>query len=1138
MRLQLQERHQQELEQLRASLSLSCKEELLQARTDLTDRYYKDIDQLNTKHAHELEQLRAKLSENHIKEINKMRLQSAQEAARQVESEVKDRIQEHQAIVSQLENQLSLLSQTHSEELRRVAEEHREQLRQMEETVSVCLTAGLYSLYKRATVRILAGTKHCHKAQTYLSCSKHMNLSEISCFYSVIFNNQHKKGLAEEREAERNHLRAEENRLKEKLLSEAEENFASQREELQKCALDERAELEQRILEVQAQLTVESERLEALQKSLECEENPQLVAVKQKLQAQYDRELYTAKSAMAAEVKELNALLQDQLENKLQEVLCRHQEEQKGLEEKLTLEKEAALVSQREQHAAELQAQKALREQLAAQLEHLEQERQELKTRHQEELESLMANHQTALDTLEMDLVNTHKVELDKLQAVFQETNLAQLEAQEAELHERHTRVREELEERLMTNMDTLETTYLQEIQTVRDEKDAELRAAQELYASELERVTKEKQTLREELRGDLAKVHIEKFSSMAAELHQAHQAEMAEAVSSQRAALEDEHRSALDALQQQVVNLEQQHSAALQGISDLASAERRQLEKHLEELKVQHQEELQQLKGVSARELEALRRELEEEAPRQRLHFLEEVELHKCKLEEQLQQRMAQLKEESVQERAAALEELENTLRRKQQQTERAYTEKMSQLTTQLQQLDSVVSQLRAEVCGLQGELEGKRAEMDTMETLLQRRERENQEGDNLMAMLQADLSTATEQRRDLQTARDKLQRLLIEMLRITMATEDHISRKIGTCASGVRSEDKTPSHGSQETGEQLGGVTDADLSSAVDEGLELSQRLCESVFSGPEGEMEAEGEELMLEACTRLRAAVDKLLELLSQSTHQLEQMCGLQAVLSERFRDGGEAGASLLFQNSQLLEQLDHEAGLKSQLQLELHKAEGLLDGYVAEKALLEEALQQKEVQEQRLAEELEHTRSQLKQLSENHTLLLHQREALTSGLGDTEKGFLDDEEETALLEEAERLGRECVEVQRQAEKDCGGLASRLQMLEQALEEQESRAQQLEEQHRLQTEDLQQHIHALEKQLKHNRQFIDVREQAVEREHERDEFQQEIKNLEAQLRHPSKGQAAWDGKGQGLEDLVLQVCDPAGAVHVLVQ
>lgn len=56
--------------------------------------------------------------------------------------------------------------------------------------------------------------------------------------------------------------------------------------------------------------------------------------------------------------------------------------------------------------------------------------------------------------------------------------------------------------------------------------------------------------------------------------------------------------------------------------------------------------------------------------------------------------------------------------------------------------------SQLRAEASGLQGELDGKRAEMDTLETLLQRRERESQEGANLLAMLRDDLSTATQQR------------------------------------------------------------------------------------------------------------------------------------------------------------------------------------------------------------------------------------------------------------------------------------------------------------------------------------------------------------------------------------------------------
>ncbi|XP_055068411.2 pericentrin isoform X2 [Misgurnus anguillicaudatus] len=1097
LRLKLEDRHQQELEHLRSTMALAYKEDLLQARTELTDRYYKDIDQLNTKHAHELEQLRAKLSDNHIKEITKLRLQSTHEVAKQVEAEVKERTQQHQVTMTQLESQLSL---KHSKDLERTSEQHRERLRQMEETHQ----------------------KDLEKAQT----------TERS-----LVTEEFTQKSAEEQA-----------RLKEQLQAQADERLAVQTEELRRAALEERIKLEQKLEEVQKLLDSESERLQALQMSLDCEENPQLMALKQKLQAQYDREMSTAKTAMAAEVKELNALLQDQMESKLQDALSRHLEEQKQLEEKLSHQRDAMLDQQNEKHAVEIQAQKALLDQYASQLEHLKMECQELKVHHQEELESLRTNHKKALENLEMELTKKHKVELDKLDAVFQETNLAQLEAQEAELKAQHKQEREELEERLLANMDTLENTYLKEIQAVRDEKEGELRELRALLEQrligEIERVRREEQTIREELRSELAKVHMDKFTAMAMELRQAHQEEMSEVLSSQRAALEDEHHSALETLQQQVIALENQHSAALLEITNIATEEKLRQQQQMDALATQHQQQLQELREVSTRELEALRRELEEQASRQRLQSQDEAELLKCQSVAQLQQKIEELKGELENEKAVAIEELEKTLKQQHEQTELAYREKMSELTAQLQQLETVVSQLRAEVSGLQVELEGKRAEMDTLETLLQRRDRENQEGDTLLAMLRADLNTATQQRQDLQTARDKLQRMLIEMLRITIATEEHVNRKLGVCVSHGRSGDETPnsrtaktSSNPHESGDVTGVEGDPDCSvwsSAVDEGLELSQRLCESMFSGPEGEMEAEGEELMLGACTRLRTAVDKLLELVSESSQQLEQMCGLQVALDERFRDGGEARESLLLQNTQLLEQLDHEASLKSQLQLELHKAEGLMEGYVAEKAILEETLQQKETQQQRLAEELEGTRIQLEQLSENHSLLLRQREALAAGLGDTEKGFLDAEEETALLAEAERLGQECVEVQRQAEKDCGGMASRLRMLEQALEEQESQTHQLEEQHRLQTEDLQQHIDALEKQLKHNRQFID--EQAVEREHERDEFQQEIKNLEAQLRQPSKGHAG-DSKGQRVESLQALIRDKMEDYSVLL-
>lgn len=71
-------------------------------------------------------------------------------------------------------------------------------------------------------------------------------------------------------------------------------------------------------------------------------------------------------------------------------------------------------------------------------------------------------------------------------------------------------------------------------------------------------------------------------------------QAELSEAVSSQRAALEDEHRSALEALQQQVVALEKQHSAALLEITDLATAKEKQQGQQLDVLATQHQQQLQ----------------------------------------------------------------------------------------------------------------------------------------------------------------------------------------------------------------------------------------------------------------------------------------------------------------------------------------------------------------------------------------------------------------------------------------------------------------------------------------------------------------------------------------------------------------
>ncbi|XP_026874492.2 LOW QUALITY PROTEIN: pericentrin [Electrophorus electricus] len=1090
LRLQLEEKRRQDLEQLRCDMALSYKEELLQARTDLTDGYYSDIEQLNTKHALELEQLRAKLSDSHLKDITKLRLQSLADVAHQVEAQLEERArlqaEEHQARLAQLaseaerilvlENQLAQLTLQHARELERSSELHTEELKDLDARLQKTFDEELISRLEEERSRVT---------------------EELS--------QQHNNEQAQ---------------LRKQLRAQAEERLASLRDELQQATREARGEAELKLTQTQELLAGDRLRSQAPQASVDREESPQLAAAKQTLQARYESELRTAKSAMAAEVKELNALLQEQAESRLQDALCRHQEEQGKLEEKLTQQREADLGLQRQQYDQELESQRGLLEQHVSELQRLEKECQELRIRHKAELETLSANSKASLQALEAELSEKHKAELDKLQVVLQETNLAQLEAREAELVARHAQELEELETRLLCNMDTLESTYLREVQAAREESGEALK---EQHARELENVREEEQMLREQLQRDMAQVHMDKFSAMATELRQAHQEELSAALSLQKAALDAAHLSALENLQQHVLDLEKQHSTALLEIVDMTTVEKQQ---QLDSLTAQHLVQLQELRGASAREMEALRRELEEGATRQRLHFQEEAELLKCQVEEQLQQKIAQIKEDGEQERAAAVEEVQRSLREEHQQNEVRYRAKMSQLTAQLQQLDTVVAQLRAEVSGLQGELEGKRAEMATLETLLQRREREGQEGANLLAMLRDDLHAATQQRRDLQSSNDRLQRLLLETLRVTMATEDQISRRLGACVVDHRGDHppKPRTHcsgqvslqtGDKDASAMEGGVDCSAFSSATDEGLEVSDRLCESVLVGPEGELDPSREELVLGTCVRLRAAIDKLLELVSDSTQQLEQVHALQAALDERFQEGGEARDALVHHHSQIMEQLEQEASMKNHLQLELHKAEGLMEGYVAEKAALEEALQQKEAREQLLAEELESTRARLQELEEEHVLLQRQRDALSAGLGDTEK---------ALLEEAERLGRERVDVQRQAEKDRGGLAARLRLMELAAEEAEGRAQQQHEQHRTHTDDLQQHIAALEKQLKHHRQFMD--EQAVEREHERDEFQLEIKNLEAQLRLPTKGHCTADSKGQRIEDLVLQV------------
>ncbi|XP_056248818.1 pericentrin isoform X1 [Seriola aureovittata] len=1064
LHLQLEEKHSVELANLRSSLALSFKEEVIQVRSDLTDHYYEELQEMKTRHALELEQLKAKLSDSHLRELTRVRL----EAARQVEVEVEQRLwchteelQTRMTIIHTLENRLAAMSEQHDSEMQKSTQK----LKQEFAGELVCLEAAL--------------------------------------------------------KQERERVQEEMKRLREELQEKHEAEISVLRSDLVRETEKERTHLEKALHE-------EKEKLKSLQAALDNNDSPQVLIVRQRLEAQYDSELQKAKSYMATEIKELTALLKGQGEEWLHQAQERFQEEKAVLEQHLVQKYEISLAELKNNHQTELEHERATL------LNKHSQETDTLNAKYKAQLDSLSASHRDQLAAIAADLESKHNAEivaleaalnskqnadLERLEVVFQETNQAQLEALEAELTRKHQEESDELEKRMLGNMDTLEATYLKEVQTLRDEKlQLEERHRQDLNRQKsehrqiIERHAAEQLSIREELRKELAQVHMEKFSAMAAELSHIHKTELAV----QKDALDTEHCKALETLKKQVLELEQQHSTALQELSCTFSAEK-------EQLISQHKLQLQELRGISARELEACRRELEEESSRQRQHFVEEVELLKVQSEERLQDRINQLKTEFEEQKEAELENLRRCFTSEQEKKEQSYTGKMSQLTAQLQKLDAVVAQLQAEVGCLQGELKGKRAEMETLDTLLQRRERESQEGGNLLKMLTDDLQTAKEERRKLHKANEKLGKVLIEMLRSTVATEELIGQKISArTKTSQQATHQRSSSGMKDP--QESGISVADLSS---EDLELTQRLCESLLVS-DTQINPGGEEAALNACNRLRHTVDTLLELLNQANTQLEQTHDVHISLEERFSQGREDSAQLLEQHKLLLEQLDQEAKLKNQLQLELHKAEGLLEGYVAEKVVLEESLQQKEAQEERLVEELEDLKVKLHQmqsltgeldslrlkhqeLSEEHTILLRQKEHLSAGLGEREK---------ALLAETERLTQDRLDLQRQAEKDHGSLSQRLRALERELEEQETKGLETELHHKTHTEDLNQRVQALEKQLKHDRQFIE--EQAVEREHERDEFQQEIRRLEVQLRQT----ASVDNKGHRFEDLVLQV------------
>ncbi|XP_071661243.1 A-kinase anchor protein 9 isoform X5 [Patagioenas fasciata] len=396
-------------------------------------------------------------------------------------------------------------------------------------------------------------------------------------------------------------------------------------------------------------------------------------------------------------------------------------------------------------------------------------------------------------------------------------------------------------------------------------------------------------------------------------------------------------------------------------------------------------------------------------------------------------------------------------------------------------------------------------------------------------------------------QKANEKLMKILLEVVKTTVAMEETIGRHVLRLLDQTgKVQPSKPAGWDTETEESVkpcihvgyekescssyhsGSMGDDDInmwSGATDEGL-LSQHLAESGV-----EIDPENEELILNISSRLQAAVEKLLEAINETSNQLEHAKITQTeLIRESFKKQQEATEFIKYQE-ELQERLNEETKAREQLALELSKAEGLIDGYADEKAFLEKQLQEKidviDHLEQELlctGNKLQELEAEQQQIQEEKELLSRQKDAMRADAGPIEQRLVDAAVDAAsqaeLLEETEKLMKEKIEVQRQAEKEYDDLQKQVKVLEIDLEEQVNRFIELEQEKNAELMDLRQQNQALEKQLEKTRKFLD--EQAIDREHERDVFQQEIQKLEQQLKVPQRSQPVNEHQTREVEQL----------------
>uniref|UniRef100_A0A3Q3AA44 A kinase (PRKA) anchor protein 9 n=1 Tax=Kryptolebias marmoratus TaxID=37003 RepID=A0A3Q3AA44_KRYMA len=526
---------------------------------------------------------------------------------------------------------------------------------------------------------------------------------------------------------------------------------------------------------------------------------------------------------------------------------------------------------------------------------------------------------------------------------------------------------------------------------------------------------------------------------------------------------------------------------------------------------------------------------QLEERTRRETLEFeakIAHLQSQTRELEEgsrDIKMEEAKIEDKAVTEKDAKelMEKLDVTLSEK-----KSLAERLSEVTGQLNFTESKVGQLEDELVQVRQENLKVIADNESLRKKLEKKQeikreqigekeaqKERQTVEPVCSL--EDHRLQIQSLRLLHKANKKLSQALVDVLKTTAAAEKTLGlhmQSLRDASAGVQLPlSSVQSENTDETGADNVSIWSGELE--ADEGL--SQQMMDSLLLGAEPQLR--NEEYFMGISSRLQAALEKMLMTITDTTNQLEHAQVTQTeLMRESFRHNQEIG-ELLQRQEELQERLSEEAQSRERLALELHRAEGLIDGYTGERAALEEQLRHKEELQQSLEQELQVSCSRLHELEQERLQMLEERELLSR-----QQDAMREDAGPHLLEETEKLMKEKVDVQRQAEKENTDLLKQVKLLEAELEEQVNRVIELEHAQKMESGDLQQQIQALEKQLEKNRKFLD--EQAVDREHERDFFQQEIQKLEQQLKSPQKLQIGSEQRNREVEQLTSQLKEKA--------